>query len=232
MDSALKAVVVDDNPDSRGTLTRALAQAGIAVSLHCGTSVQDFREVVNSDPSIIFVTLEDPHARAIRALEYLSGSLPGTPIVAVSSSTTTAVFQLAVRAGANFLIEAPLQQAEIAKVLGTLGTSTAPKPGVARGTGRVIAVVGQKGGVGKTAISVNLAASLAQNPANHVLIVDFDMSFGDVGLTMDVTTGTTTAQAAHYLSETDRDDFRRDVVEHPSGAFVLGAPGRVGEWLR
>ena len=232
MDSALTAVVVDDNPGSREKLTRALAQAGVAVSLSCGTSVKDFRKIVVDDPSIIFVTLEDPFPRAIRAVEYLSASLPDTPIVAVSTSTGVAMFQQVVRAGAKFLIQAPLKQAEIVKVIGTFGASTAPKPGLARGTGRVIAVVGQKGGVGKTAISVNLAAALAKNPANHVLIVDFDMSFGDVGLTMDVTADTTTAQAAHHLSETDRDDFRNSVVEHPSGAFVLGAPSRVGEWLK
>lgn len=232
MESALTAAVVDDNPDSRDKLTRTLAQAGMAVSLSCGTSVRDFGRVVIDDPSMIFVTLEDPFARAVRAVEYLSASLPDTPIVAISTSTATSVFQQAVRAGAKFLIEAPLQQAAIARVLGALGVSTAPKPGLARGTGRVIAVVGQKGGVGKTALSVNLAAALAQNPANHVLIVDFDMSFGDVGLTMDVTSDTTTAQAAHHLSATDRDDFKRNVVAHPSGASVLGAPARVGEWLK
>ena len=232
MDSAPRAVVVDDNPDSRETLTRALAQAGVAVSLSCGTSVKDFRRVVDDEPSMVFVTLEDPLPRAIRAVEYLSGSLPGTPIVAVSTSTATTVFQQAVRSGARFLIEAPPQQVAIARLLTTLGASTVPKPGLARGTGRVIAVVGQKGGVGKTAISVNLAAALAQNPANHVLIIDFDMSFGDVALAMDVAGDTTTAQAAHYLSETDREDFKRAVIEHPSGAFVLGAPARVGEWLK
>ena len=232
MDSALTAVVVDDNPGSREKLTRALAQAGVAVSLSCGTSVKDFRRVVVDHPSLIFLTLEDPFPRAIRAVEYLAGSLPETPIVAVSSSTGVAVFQQVVRAGAKFLIEAPLQQSEIKKVIGSLSASTAPKPGLARGTGRVIAVVGQKGGVGKTAISVNLAAALASNPANHVLIIDFDMSFGDVGLAMDVTGDTTTAQAAQYLSETDREDFKRSVIEHPSGAFVLAAPSRVGEWLK
>lgn len=232
MDSALTAVVVDDNPGSREKLTRALAQAGVAVSLSCGTSVKDFRRVVVDHPSLIFLTLEDPFPRAIRAVEYLTGSLPETPIVAVSTSTGVAVFQQVVRAGAKFLIEAPLQQSEIKKVIGSLSASTAPKPGLARGTGRVIAVVGQKGGVGKTAISVNLAAALASNPANHVLIIDFDMSFGDVGLAMDVTGDTTTAQAAQYLSETDREDFKRSVIEHPSGAFVLAAPSRVGEWLK
>lgn len=232
MVSALRAVVVDDNPESRDELASALALGGVAVSLSCGASVRDFGNVVAEQPDLVFVTLEQPFPRAIRAVEYLSVSLPGTAIVAISTSSGLAVFQQAVRAGAKFLVESPLRQAELAKVIGTLHGPAGPIPGLARGTGRVIAVVGQKGGVGKTAISVNLAAALAQNVANQVLIVDFDMSFGDVGLTMDVTTGTTTAQAAHYLSETDRDEFRSSVVAHPSGAFVLGAPSRVGEWLK
>ncbi len=194
--------------------------------------MKDFRRVVVDDPQLVFVTLEDPFPRAIRAVEYLSGSLPDTPIVAVSTSTGLAVFQQVLRAGAKFLMEAPPKQAEIENVIRSLGASTAPKPGLARGTGRVVAVVGQKGGVGKTAISVNLAAALASNPANLVLIIDFDMSFGDVGLAMNVTGDTTTAQAAHHLSENDREDFKRSVIEHPSGAFVLAAPSRVGEWLK
>lgn len=224
--------MLDDNPESREDLTRALAQAGVAVSISGGTSVQDFGQVVADEPPMIFVTVEDPFPRAIRAIEYLQSRLPEGVIVAVSTSTSVAVFQMVVRAGAKFLVESPPRPEEIARVIRAAGASEAPKPGLARGTGRVIAVVGQKGGVGKTAISVNLAAALAQNPANHVLIVDFDMSFGDVGLAMDVTGDTTVAQAAHYLSETDRDDFKRGVIEHPSGAFVLGAPSRVGEWLK
>jgi pilus assembly protein CpaE len=47
---------------------------------------------------------------------------------------------------------------------------------------------------------------------------------------MNVETPVTVAHAARDMA--DLEDFKSSVVAHPSGAFVLGAPSRVGEWLR
>lgn len=232
MDSPLTAVVIDDNPASREGLTAALAQAGVAVLENTGANAEGYQKASEAAANLLFVTVEDPIPRAIAAIEYLAAAIPATPIVAVSTVTSVSNFQHVVRAGARFLIESPIQQSELEKVLGAINGRTAPKPSGLRGTGRVIAVVGQKGGVGKTAISVNLGAALAQNPANHVLIIDFDMSFGDVGLAMNMQSPSTTAMVARELTEADRDDFKHSVTEHPSGVFLLGAPSRVGEWLK
>lgn len=232
MDNPLTAVVIDDNAESREELTRSLAQNGVAVLANTGAHAEGYRATTEAKPDLIFVRAEAPMPRAIAAIEYLQATLPGTPIVAVSSSTSISNFQQVIRAGARFLIEAPLQQDEVNRVMDAIKGAATPRPASRLGTGRVVAVVGQKGGVGKTAISVNLAAALAQNPGNHVLIIDFDMSFGDVGLAMNVRNEVTTAQAARDMTEADREEFKEMVVEHPSGAFVLAAPSRVGEWLK
>ncbi len=55
-----------------------------------------------------------------------------------------------------------------------------------QGTGRVIAVAGAKGGIGRTAIANNLAVSLADNQSGSVALIDFDLEFGDVALAMDL----------------------------------------------
>lgn len=57
-------------------------------------------------------------------------------------------------------------------------------PGGARQQGRVVTVFSPKGGVGKTTSSVNLALALAERGARKVCLVDLDLAFGDVAITM------------------------------------------------
>src|SRR4051812_27724268 len=49
---------------------------------------------------------------------------------------------------------------------------------------KVIAVFSPKGGVGKTTLSVNLALALTEKGARRVCLVDLDLAFGDVAITM------------------------------------------------
>ena len=61
----------------------------------------------------------------------------------------------------------------------------APRSGVAAGQGerdgRLVCVLGPKGGTGKTLTSCNLAVALAL-AGKKVLVIDLDLQFGDVGL--------------------------------------------------
>ncbi|NHA00010.1 ParA family protein [Nocardioides sp. W3-2-3] len=50
--------------------------------------------------------------------------------------------------------------------------------------GRVVTVFSPKGGVGKTTSSVNLALALTDRGARKVCLVDLDLAFGDVAITM------------------------------------------------
>src|SRR6478609_7291173 len=50
--------------------------------------------------------------------------------------------------------------------------------------GRQVTVFSPKGGVGKTTIAVNLAVALSENGANRVALVDLDLAFGDVAITL------------------------------------------------
>ena len=57
-------------------------------------------------------------------------------------------------------------------------------PGRPSTTGTVIAVFSPKGGVGKTTIAVNLALALTDKGSRQVCLVDFDLAFGDVAITL------------------------------------------------
>lgn len=223
------AIVVDDNPASRIRTEGVLASLRLHVIASNAHNLNAPRIAAEQKPDVAFVSVEEPFMRALQTIEVLSTRTPDIHIIAYSSHAGTNVFQQAVRAGALVLLDAPLHPDQAARALARILGTPDPKPRSA--TGRVITVVGQKGGIGKTTISTNIAAALAAEALSSVLIIDFDTTFGDVGLSLDVDSRVTAAEMANDLGDFDRDSFKAMLIPHESGAFVLPAPARVGEWL-
>jgi pilus assembly protein CpaE len=91
--------------------------------------------------------------------------------------------------------------------------------------GRMIAVLGPKGGTGKTLTSSNLSVALAQRGLRTV-IVDLDLQFGDVGLCMGLPPDITMYNLALAGGTIDPEKLDAYIVPHPSGAHALLAPNR------
>jgi pilus assembly protein CpaE len=81
---------------------------------------------------------------------------------------------------------------------------TGAASGTADGTrGRLVTVFSPKGGVGKTTLAVNLAVALAHGGARKVCIVDLDLAFGDVAITLQLFPARTISDAVHLASGLD-----------------------------
>lgn len=92
-----------------------------------------------------------------------------------------------------------------------------------RSAGRVLTVFSPKGGVGKTTMTVNIALALA-SLGSKVCVVDLDLAFGDVAITMQLIPTHTIADAAGLEDQLDWSMLENVVTEHRSGVSVLAAP--------
>jgi pilus assembly protein CpaE len=101
------------------------------------------------------------------------------------------------------------------------GTHSAP----AESEGKLVCILGPKGGTGKTLTAVNLAVALA-DAGQRVTIVDLDLQFGDVGLALGLAPERTIYDLATSGGELDTDKVGAFLMEHPSGARALLAPSR------
>jgi pilus assembly protein CpaE len=80
------------------------------------------------------------------------------------------------------------------------GSSSASVDGT---RGRLVTVFSPKGGVGKTTLAVNLAVALCEGGAKKVCIVDLDLAFGDVAITLQLFPARTISDAVHLESGLD-----------------------------
>jgi pilus assembly protein CpaE len=69
--------------------------------------------------------------------------------------------------------------------------------------GKLLTVFSPKGGVGKTTLAVNLAVALAAKGSSRVCLVDLDLAFGDVAITLQLLPARTIADVVHLQSGLD-----------------------------
>jgi pilus assembly protein CpaE len=91
--------------------------------------------------------------------------------------------------------------------------------------GRIIAVIGSKGGVGTTTIAVNLAVCLAEKEdVRSVALVDMNLLFGDVPLFMEIESTYNWRDITDCISRLN-DSLLRDILStDASGICVLPSP--------
>ncbi len=87
----------------------------------------------------------------------------------------------------------------------------------------VITVFSTKGGVGKTVLATNLAASMFRKSGCRIVLADFDLQFGDVAAAMGLSPDRTSLELAHKVAEVNGnvDEF---LTIHESGVKALLAP--------
>lgn len=92
------------------------------------------------------------------------------------------------------------------------------------GQGTVVTAFSSKGGCGKTTIAINVAVALASELKRRVVLVDLDLQFGDVGITLGLLSRPNIADALPMLGELDANGLRSLIQHHESGVDCLLAP--------
>lgn len=226
-------LVIDDDDDSRDAMLDALA--ALDAPVRCGMrhgigALYRMQELV---PALVFVAVEEPFARTLTTVEFARMANPDARVVCYSDTRSAAVAIRMLRAGASELLPSPVRIEDLRSALRRAGIGGQGRPGGSSGPrvrGGIVVVCGQKGGIGKTTISTNIASSLAARSSDSVLIIDLDMRFGDVGVMMDIQPEVTAPAAALHVDGLDRDSFRELLARHESGAYVLAAPTSRHDW--
>ena len=229
MEQLRVVALIDNVEDRRAALAGLLRSAGLHVALSLPHGIDAVTAARREAPPLVFISFEEPLPRAIQTVEEVALAVPDAIIAAFADEADTHAYRRALAAGAKYLIDTPLSENEMRNVIEAI-LPDGPRTPV-RDAGSVVVIAGQKGGIGKTTISVNLASSIAHENRGSVLLIDLDPDFGDAGILMDLNTNISTARAARDQALFEFDTFKRSLSLHESGAFLLGAPQNFAERL-
>ena len=101
----------------------------------------------------------------------------GTKVVVLGSTNDIVLYRQLVARGVNEYLVAPVHVVDFLRAISELFRTPGAKP-----LGRLIGVVGAKGGVGASTIAHNLAWSLAAVTEMATIVADFDLAFGTAAL--------------------------------------------------
>src|SRR3982075_3794935 len=102
---------------------------------------------------------------------------PGTRVVVIGRVNDVTLYRELVRRGVSDYVIAPVNTLDVVRSI--CGLFSAPE---AKAVGRIIAIVGAKGGVGASTVAHNVAWAIARDLALDSVVADLDLAFGTAGL--------------------------------------------------
>jgi pilus assembly protein CpaE len=136
-------------------------------------------EAYSNAPTPNVIILEtDGRSDILAGLDDLSGVCDaGTRVIVIGRMNDVTLYRELVRRGVSEYVIAPVTTIDVVRAICSLFSMPEAKP-----VGRVIAVVGAKGGVGASTVAHNVAWAIARDLTLDAVVADLDLAFGTAGL--------------------------------------------------
>jgi pilus assembly protein CpaE len=230
MDKPIQILFVGNDPALPAEAQSALA--GIPnwrTVTHFAADVEEGLDVaLNRHPQLICLQMGRDTRELTSFAREMHASLPDAVITAMydpvafgpEQSESATIIEV-MRSSVQDFLRRPLSSTEIRQLLDRLFLTRASRR---RAPGRVFAFISNKGGVGKSTLSVNTACDLAVRHRGQVLLIDASLQLGICGLMLDLMPAATLLDAVRERERLDETLLRRLTTAHPCGLHLLAAP--------
>ncbi len=129
-------------------------------------------------PNVIILESESRNEDILGGLDQLAPVCDAaTRVIIIGRMNDVGLYRELVRRGVSDYLIAPVGALQVVRAVCGLFSAPDAKP-----VGRVIAVVGAKGGVGASTVAHNIAFSIARDLMLDSVVTDLDLAFGTAGL--------------------------------------------------
>lgn len=230
----IKVLIVDDSEQTRENIQAIFdLEKEIEVAGNASNGRQAVELAKQLKPDIILMDINMPEMDGIKATEAITESGLESPIIMMSIQGEKEYIKKAMTAGAREYIMKPFGVKELTDTIKRVYQVEQNKKKKSMKTletekidTKIISVFSTKGGVGKTTIATNLAVATANATRKKVVLLDFDLQFGDVAICLNLYVKNTITELVSDLNNIEQEPYLIEeyLLAHYSGIKVLAAP--------
>jgi len=203
-------------------LRQLVAGAPRASLIGLESTAEEFeRKALQLQPEVLLVEFDPDETGLSELLARLRRGVPRGAMVAWAQNLSPEAILMAMRLGVREYLPNQADGSAFAEALQRLLTSAAPGDQ----QGRLLGVMGVKGGVGASSLALSLAWVASQSMGARVALVDLDLAGGDLAALLDLEP---TRSMLHVTEEFERlDNLIMDslMVDAAPGLRLLASPG-------
>jgi pilus assembly protein CpaE len=156
---------------------RRLGKAHLKIQMGgIAAAIEAYRS--SSTPNVIMIETESRGEEILTGLDTLAEVCDaGTRVLVIGRQNDVLLYRELTRRGVSDYLIAPVGTLDVVRSICGLFSAPDAKP-----VGRLIAVVGAKGGVGASTIAHNVAWAIARDLQLDTVVADLDLGFGTAGL--------------------------------------------------
>ena len=211
-------------PDTGAALQRAgadrrLSKAHLAVQLGgVDAAIEHYNGQIT--PNLLIVETKLSGQDALTELDRLAEVCdPASKVIVVGRVNDVELYRELMRRGASEYLVAPLSPLQLIEVISGLYLDREAAP-----IGRVVAVVGARGGAGSSTVAHNIGWCIAEEMHINTAIIDMDLPFGTVGLDFNDESSQGIADALTAPERLDDVLLDRLLIKHGEHLSLFTAP--------
>jgi pilus assembly protein CpaE len=155
---------------------RRLGKAHLTIQMGgVAAAIESYRTVPT--PNVIILETEGGNDILAGLDDLATVCDPGTRVVVFGTNHDAAPYRELVRRGVSDYVIGPVATLDVVRSICSLFSASE-----AVAVGRIVAVVGAKGGVGASTVAHNVAWAIARDLALDSVVIDLDLAFGTAGL--------------------------------------------------
>lgn len=184
-----------------------------------------------SSPDLLILEVGDDLKKEFQYVHSIQDSGRVKEVFLTSFHAEPEVIIQALRAGAKEFFPQPINRDDVKNALLKFRErkESVKKPEAREKRGKIINVLGCKGGVGTTTVAVNLANSLVrlEGEPMKVALIDMNLLFGEIPLFLNLEPAFHWEEVARNISRLDSTYLMGILSKHHTGVYVLPSPTRL-----